>query len=139
MIGISHKRLVKKSSKFYDLKVDKELVDEIRKKLYIFLFTKTTKKRKRIKPGPFWASSKRIKTRILCYKEILWGDSNSYWDFSKFNPCDFIESGSFEFMMLTTKKEVADFADKLTPAGKDFVMQILDNFQEGTDFVTLTI
>jgi hypothetical protein len=62
-----------------------------------------------------------------------------YWDFSKFNPYDFIESGSFEFMMLTTKKEVADFADKLTPAGKDFVMRILNNFQEGTDFVTLTI
>ena len=137
MIGISHKRIVKKSSKFYDLKVDKELTDMIRGYLYIPLFTKTTKKRKRIKPGPFWASSKRVKTRILYYKEILWGDSNSYWDFSKFNPYDFIESD--EFMMLTTKKEVADFADKLTPAGKDFVMRILNNFQEGTDFVTLTI
>ena len=139
MIGISHKRIVKKSPKFYDLKVDKELTDEIRGKLNIPHFIKTRKKRKRIKPGPFWASSKRIKTRILCYKEILWGDSNSYWDFSKFNPYDFIESGSFEFMMLTTKKKVADFADRLTPTGKDFVMRILNNFQEGTDFVTLTI
>jgi len=138
MIGISHKRIVKRSPKFYDLGVDKELVDKIRGKLYIPHFIKTRKKRKRIKPGYFWASSKRVKTRILCYKEILWGDSNSFWDFSKFNPYDFIESES-EFMMLTTRKEVADFADKLTPAGKDFVMQILDNFQEGTDFVTLTI
>ena len=137
MIGISHKRIVKKSHKFYDLKVDKELTDEIRRYLYIPHFIKTRKKRKRIKPGPFWASSKRVKTRILYYKEILWGDSNSYWDFSKLNPYDLIESD--EFMMLTTKKEVADFADKLTPAGKDFVMRILNNFQEGTDFVTLTI
>lgn len=137
MIGISHKRIVKKSSKFYDLKVDKELTDMIRGYLYIPHFIKTRKKRKRIKPGPFWASSKRVKTRILYYKEILWGDSNSYWDFSKLNPYDLIESG--EFMMLTTKKEVADFADKLTPVGKDFVMRILNNFQEGTDFVTLTI
>ena len=139
MIGISHKRIVKRSPKFYDLRVDKELVDKIRGKLYIPHFIKTRKKRKRIKPGSFWASSKRIKTRILCYKEILWGDSNSFWDFSKFNPCDFIERASFEFMMLTTRKEVADFADKLAPAGKDFVTRILDNFQEGTDFVTLTI
>lgn len=138
MIGISHKRLVKRSPKFYDLKEDKELTYYLRGYLYIPHFIKTRKKRKRIKPGPFWASSKRIKTRIICYKEILWGDSNSFWDFSKFNPYDFIESES-EFMMLTTKKKVADFADKLAPAGKDFVMRILDNFQEGTDFVTLTI